>query len=133
MKIYLDNLAFLVAVGEFKGRKQPGSISKIILFNILLFFLLSGCGRDVQLKNFPPQNRTICCFGDSLVYGTGASSTKESYPSVLGEITGLEVTNWGTPGDTTAQALPKCNEIPKQSFGIVIVTLGGNDILQRVR
>ena len=104
-----------------------------MLLNIL-FVLTLGCGRSVQLKNLPPQNSDICCFGDSLVYGTGASDPKEeSYPSVLGKMIGRTVYNWGTPGDTTAQALSKCVRFENQKFGIVIVTIGGNDILQRVR
>lgn len=100
----------------------------------LPFALALGCGKSVELKNLPPQNNEICCFGDSLVYGTGANDPKEeSYPSVLGTVLGRMIYNWGTPGDTTAQALSKCVRFENQKFGIVVVTIGGNDILQRVR
>ena len=99
----------------------------------IVTLLIWGCGKEIKLKNFPPPSKKICCFGDSLVYGTGAASLDDSYPSVLEEITGLEVLSFGTPGDTTAQALPKCKSLQNQGFGTIIVTLGGNDILQRVR
>ena len=99
----------------------------------LVTFLFWGCGKETKLKNFPPPSKKICCFGDSLVYGTGAASLEDSYPRELEKITELEVLSFGTPGDTTAQALPKCKSLQNQGFGIIIVTLGGNDILQRVR
>ena len=92
-----------------------------------------GCGKSDDLRNLPPQNLEICCFGDSLVFGTGAASSEENYPSYLAEMLDREVTKWGTPGDTTAQALAKCDRFTDAQFGIVVVTIGGNDILKRVR
>ena len=64
----------------------------------------------------------------------GASNPEEdSYPKILETRTGRTVHSWGTPGDTTAQALAKCDEFRNHKFGIVVVTIGGNDIIQRVR
>ena len=100
---------------------------------IVVGFIIAGCSKSIEVKNFPPQNEDICCFGDSLVYGTGAEKPEESYPNILGKIIGRKVESWGTPGDTTGQALPKCTKFKGRRFGMVIVTLGGNDIIRRVR
>jgi len=95
--------------------------------------LLIGCGtEEAAIRNVPPQNDRICCFGDSLVVGVGVDDEKESYPSVLADTIGREVYTLGTPGDTTANGLEKCGKFRTGQFGIVIVTLGGNDILRRV-
>ena len=108
--------------------------------SIALFLLVSvalitgyGCRKPVRLKNLPPRNDRICCFGDSLVFGTGAANTDETYPAFLSSILVRNIVRWGTPGDTTAQALVKCDRFIQEQFGVVIVTIGGNDIIQRVR
>ncbi len=94
----------------------------------MLVLLLCGCGRE--LANVPPRNTIICCFGDSLVSGVGAKEA-ESYPAHLAQITGRPVQAWGTSGDTTSDGVAKLARFAGSEFGIVIVTLGGNDILQR--
>lgn len=104
-------------------------------FTFLLFLAVAvGCGDStVTLVNYPPQNDRVCCFGDSLVAGVGATSANQTYPVYLAELIDRQVTSWGASGDTTAQALSKCNKFENNAFGIVIVTIGGNDILQRIR
>ena len=99
-------------------------------FPVIIFV---SCSKSPKLTNIPPQNNRICCFGDSLVYGVGASTLDESYPRVLEEIIGTSVDSWGTPGDTTEQALAKCESFKDEKFGVVVVTIGGNDIIKRVR
>jgi acyl-CoA thioesterase-1 len=99
-----------------------------------ILLLLVGCGGPVQLANTPPQNLRICCFGDSLVEGVGAGGAENKYPAVLDSLLPghHEVVAWGTSGDTTADGLNKLPMFADQEFGIIVVTLGGNDILQRV-
>jgi len=108
-------------------------LNSIPKFLLIVALFLTGCGKPVTLRNLPPQNDQICCFGDSLVFGTGAANDDESYPGHLASMLGREVTKWGTPGDTTAQALAKCDRFMESRFGVVIVTIGGNDILKRVQ
>ena len=100
---------------------------------IPLLLMVVSCGETPQIKNYPPQNNEICCFGDSLVYGVGADSPADAYPDVLAKLTGRSVYNWGTSGDTTSDGLNKCIKFQERKFGAVIVTLGGNDILRRIR
>lgn len=45
--------------------------------------------------------KRIVCWGDSLTYGQGGNGI--TYPSVLGEKTGLEVINYGIQGETARQ------------------------------
>jgi acyl-CoA thioesterase-1 len=71
---------------------------------------------------------TIVCFGDSLTYGTGASSGKD-YPSQLSKLIAKPVMNAGVPGDTTARALQRLErDVLANSPDVVLITLGGNDL-----
>ena len=70
----------------------------------------------------------IICFGDSLTYGTGASSGND-YPSLLSKMISSPVINAGRPGDTTASALQRLEkDVLSYAPDIVLITLGGNDL-----
>ena len=70
----------------------------------------------------------IISFGDSLTYGTGASSGMD-YPSQLTKMISRPVINAGLPGDTTASALGRLErDVLAYSPDIVLITLGGNDL-----
>jgi len=81
----------------------------------------------VPTPTFPP---TVVAFGDSLTAGVGASSNATNYPSLLSNWLDLPVINEGVSGDTTADALARIDDIVAYNPDIVIVFLGGNDILQ---
>jgi acyl-CoA thioesterase-1 len=73
---------------------------------------------------------TILAFGDSLTVGVGADK-KNSYPSVLAELSGLTVINAGVSGETTgggAKRLP--GELDRHSPDLLLLIEGGNDILK---
>jgi acyl-CoA thioesterase I len=84
-----------------------------------------------EIKNADPIGDTIVCFGDSLTYGTGAEKGMD-YPSQLSKLIGVEVINAGVPGDTTAKALNRINEIINMNPRIVLITLGGNDLKNKM-
>jgi len=70
----------------------------------------------------------IVCFGDSLTYGTGASSGAD-YPAQLSKMISRPVINAGVSGDTTARALQRLErDVLAFSPDIVLITLGGNDL-----
>lgn len=76
--------------------------------------------------------RTIVCLGDSITHGYGASPDKD-YPSILSERLGRPVVNAGVNGDTTSEALRRLErDVLAKDPWIVIVELGGNDLLQQV-
>lgn len=83
------------------------------------------------ITNYPPKNQTVVAFGDSLVEGVGAS-TGNDFVSVTGRLLGVAIINKGKSGDTTADGLVRTDEVLSENPGIVIVLLGGNDVLRRV-
>lgn len=90
--------------------------------------LLAGCGaREVPQATHPGP---IVAFGDSLVYGIGSSGG--GFVRLLEQRLGQRIENLGVPGDTTADGLNRLDELLELDPSIVILLLGGNDVLQRV-
>jgi acyl-CoA thioesterase I len=84
------------------------------------------------IRNASPAKGNIICFGDSLTYGTGATPGMD-YPSRLSRMIARPVINAGRPGDTTASALTRLEtDVLEKSPGIVLITLGGNDLKNRI-
>jgi lysophospholipase L1-like esterase len=84
------------------------------------------------IRNSRPGGGPIVCFGDSLTFGAGASP-EESYPAVLGGLLGRETLNRGRNGETSETALERLDEdVLRGSPSVVIITLGGNDMLRRM-
>ncbi|MGR9100838.1 MAG: GDSL-type esterase/lipase family protein [Gammaproteobacteria bacterium] len=101
-------------------------------FIILVVILLSGCDKDRYPLPKLSENAVILAFGDSLTYGTGASRRKD-YPSVLTEMTSLEVINEGVPGEISrngAKRLPGL--LDRYRPDLLILTHGGNDMIRRI-
>jgi lysophospholipase L1-like esterase len=73
---------------------------------------------------------TIVCFGDSITFGVGAQRGR-TYPELLAERLSREVINAGVPGETSAEGLERLDEILDYDPWLVIVELGGNDLLQQ--
>lgn len=79
-----------------------------------------------------PKDTTILAFGDSLTYGTGASSASKSYPAVLQKMLGVKVINEGIAGEISENGLKRLEKILQKSDpDILILCHGGNDILRR--
>lgn len=83
------------------------------------------------ITNYPPKNQTVVAFGDSLVEGVGATPGND-FVSVVGRTLGVTIINKGKSGDTTADGLGRIDEVTAEDPGIVIMLLGGNDVLRRV-
>lgn len=93
--------------------------------------LLTACSRKRRLQALPP-GTTVLALGDSLTFGTGAT-TETSYPSVLERASGWKIVNAGVPGDTSAGALQRLPDLLRQHApGLVVVSIGGNDFLRRL-
>lgn len=85
----------------------------------------------VVIVNAHPSGANVIAFGDSLTKGVGAGPG-EDYPAQLAQLAGVNVLNRGVPGETTALALKRLErDVLTQNPRIVIVCLGGNDLLQR--
>ncbi len=103
-----------------------------LLFALIVFVGYHLLHPGVQIKNSNPSGENIIAFGDSLTYGTGATRGMD-YPSQLSKMISRPVINAGVPGDTTAMALARLqSDVLSRSPRIVLVTLGGNDLKNRV-
>ena len=92
----------------------------------------AGCGQKVPGVSPVGSNDVIVAFGDSLTYGTGAAEN-ESYPAALAELIGRKVVRAGVPGEVTAGALARLPAVIEEHRpALIIVCLGGNDMLRRV-
>jgi acyl-CoA thioesterase-1 len=90
---------------------------------------VAGCGSNPAR---PTAGDTIVAFGDSLIAGVGASPGHD-LPSVLSRRLNVPVINAGRSGDTTAAALGRLERgVLARNPRLVLVLLGGNDILRRV-
>ena len=80
----------------------------------------------------PTAGERIIAFGDSLVEGVGASPGRDLV-SVLSRRIGVPIVNAGRSGDTTGSALTRLDtSVLSRRPRIVIVLLGGNDMMRRV-
>jgi len=76
------------------------------LLHSLLFLLLAACNKPPETLPKLPDDGVILAFGDSLTYGTGASSLHD-YPSMLAGMTEREVINEGVPGEVSSDGLKR--------------------------
>ncbi|MBH0006600.1 GDSL-type esterase/lipase family protein [Psychrobacter sp. SWN149] len=91
---------------------------------------MTGCGSE-PTQTVLPEGSTVVALGDSLTYGYGAN-TETAYPMVLAELSKWKVINAGVNGDTSADVLTRVNEITEQNPDLVLLGVGGNDVLQRI-
>ena len=105
---------------------------RVLLSGACAAAALAACGRKPRLATVPAGG-AVLALGDSLTFGTGASSPEASYPAVLARLTGWDVANAGVPGDTSQGALARLPELLQQHApALVLVSIGGNDFLRRL-
>ncbi|MCH2176227.1 MAG: GDSL-type esterase/lipase family protein [Lentisphaeria bacterium] len=104
-----------------------------VLLSIFVFLLLSSCSgeQDFDYSKVKLKNDKILCWGDSLVAGVGASNKEQTYPQQLGRILNMPVDQLGISGQTTVDALKQLDDVLSKNYGVVIITLGGNDFIKR--
>ena len=99
-------------------------------FALLLLIGLSACSKP---ETALPANSTVLILGDSLTQGVGASSAQTNYPALLKQQSQWNIINGGVSGNTSAQALARLPELLQQHQPkLVIISIGGNDFLQRL-
>lgn len=92
---------------------------------------LTACAGTADVPNLDSGGTAIVCLGDSITYGVGARP-EESYPTRLEQRLGVPVVNAGVPGDTAGEGLARLGQALAEDPWLVIVELGGNDVLRRV-
>jgi len=96
----------------------------------LAIVLAAGCGKPKE--SALPAGSKVLALGDSLTAGYGVN-TPEAWPVLLASRTGWVVINAGISGDTSAGALARLPALLEEHRpALVLVTLGGNDMLRRV-
>ena len=110
-----------------KSWRAFGTGSLLLLASVVL----AACGDAVPpLPRLAPGD-VVLAFGDSLTYGTGASSG-DSYPEVLSTLIGHEVVAAGVPGEQTAAGLARLDGVlDRYEPTIMLLCLGGNDMLRK--
>ena len=101
-----------------------------VFFALLLLCGLSACSKP---ETTLPAQTTVLILGDSLTQGVGASSAQTNYPALLKQQSQWNIINGGVSGNTSAQALARLPELLQQHQPkLVIISIGGNDFLQRL-
>jgi lysophospholipase L1-like esterase len=103
-------------------------LSVVIFVSACAYFLLY---KKVEIKNAPPKNEKIVIFGDSLAEGVGSSEGND-LASRIEKSLGKIVLNYGKSGDTTRGALDRLSEVSDEDAGVIIIILGGNDVLKKI-
>ncbi len=111
---------------------EPKLNKKIIFFvvsTLLIYIFISIFSGSAHGQE---RSATIVALGDSVTLGTGATSG-QGYVNVLERRIGQPIINAGVSGDTTASALARLDrDVISRNPDVVIVFLGGNDILRGV-
>lgn len=100
----------------------------IVMVLGVLYFLW---GESENIPRVSPANVKVVAFGDSLVEGVGATEGND-FVSVVGRSLGFDIVNKGMRGDTTMMGLARIDEVLNEEPGVVVLLLGGNDVLRRI-
>lgn len=101
------------------------------LWVLLLSFVVMACGDKPQKYDRLSSGETVLAFGDSVTFGYGVDP-KDSYPTILAELSYWNVVNAGISGERADQAKSRIDGVlAEYQPKLVIIELGGNDFLQR--
>ncbi len=100
------------------------------LLAVALFALLAACGKPKEAEL--PAGSKVLALGDSLTAGYGVKP-EQAWPALLAGQTRWVVINGGISGDTSEGALARLPALLEEHApALVLVTLGGNDMLRKV-
>ena len=110
-------------------RSTAGSIRHFILL-VAAIILAVACSK-IKEEALPAGSRVLA-LGDSLTAGAGVAA-EQAWPALLASRTGWVIINGGVNGNTSSAGLQRLPALLEQHDpALVLVTLGGNDMLRRV-
>ncbi|MGC2164590.1 MAG: arylesterase [Gallionella sp.] len=102
-----------------------------ILLLLAALFMLTTCSNEIKQQALPADS-VVLALGDSLTAGAGVNAD-EAWPALLAARTQWNIINGGVSGDTSEAALQRLPSLLAQHDPVlVIVTLGGNDMLRHL-
>jgi len=113
-------------LSNFQFRIILISVGILVILGLIILF-----NKQTPIHNLDSSGTTIVAFGDSLIYGVGATEGK-NVVSLLSTKIGQPIINQGISGNTTADGLARIDSILAENPKIVILLLGGNDYLRKV-
>jgi len=121
--------AYHLRQSNFLHQSAAGSIRHFVLW-VAAAALIAACSK-IKEDALPTGSRVLA-LGDSLTAGAGVAA-EEAWPVLLASRTGWVVTNGGVSGDTSSAGLQRLPALLEQhNPALVLVTLGGNDMLRRI-
>jgi acyl-CoA thioesterase-1 len=97
---------------------------------LVALLLAAACSQPKQAAL--PAGTKVLALGDSLTAPHGVTP-EQAWPALLGQRSGWIVINAGVSGDTSAAALQRLPALlDEHNPQLVLVTLGGNDMLRRL-
>jgi len=111
-------------------QKDRTVLTLLVAVTMLIVFLWYLNNRTPDVVNYPPSNTKVVAFGDSLVEGVG-STNSDGFITRLEILVNREIEELGFSGYTSAEGLDVIDQAIERNAGIVIVSLGGNDRIQR--
>lgn len=107
-------------------------LPKIITAAAIVFILVFIFVSLPRHKTNANKQNLIVFFGNSITAGQAAGAG-EDFPTLVGKNLNVPVINAGISGNTTADALKRIDrDVLDKNPSIVVVELGGNDLLQGV-
>ena len=125
-------VANYVMLNNRQGMTGPrnGSLRQFVLL-IAAIVLIAACSAKHKEAALPAGSQVLA-LGDSLTQGAGVTP-EEAWPNLLARKTGWVVVNGGVNGDTSEAALRRLpNLLEQHNPVLVLVTLGGNDMLRHI-
>ncbi len=110
----------------------PAALRLLRLLLVLLgaLALVAACAPHKEAALAP--GSVVLALGDSLTAGAGVAP-EQAWPALLAQKTGWVVINGGVSGDTSAQGLQRLPHLlDEHQPALVLVALGGNDMLRRL-
>lgn len=103
-----------------------------LIFVAIILILTSTLFSYQKHKNIVNRASLIVFFGNSITAGKGAG-VGEDFPSLIGKTLNVPIVNSGVSGSTTSNALLRINnDVVRKNPSIVVIELGGNDLLEHV-